>query len=223
MARVDTAYPALRRRRERDADAALGPVLDAIAEDLAARFAARAPRTLPPARRRARRDVLHSALPSTAGGPGRGVARALGDEVRARKWDPEVMQPWLRTVAANIAEGETEYWQELVRHLAENPDQATDAAMDALAVRIRDASPALASDMATTAMNFAAQDAAEANDADLKIWRTNSTNPRESHAAMSGESQPISGQFSNGLRQPGGRGPAAETANCRCSLLIVKG
>ncbi|GAA1992877.1 hypothetical protein GCM10009718_33240 [Isoptericola halotolerans] len=222
MVRVDTHYPLLRARRERDATAALVPVVDAITDDLAARLSTGARITVPAALRRDLRDVIHAELTTTADEAGQRVALALGDE-RARKWDPEVMQPWLRKTAASIADGETEYWARLVRYFAENPDEATDAAMDALVVRISKQAPALAGDMVTASISFAAQDAGEANDAEFKVWRVNSTNPRESHAALSGETVPMRESFSNGLRQPGARGPAEETANCRCSIDIVKG
>lgn len=54
-----------------------------------------------------------------------------------------------------------------------------------------------------------------------KTWRTNSGNPRASHAAMNGETVPIDDTFSNGLEYPGGIGAGAdEVAGCMCSVTI---
>lgn len=56
----------------------------------------------------------------------------------------------------------------------------------------------------------------------MKRWVTNSGNPRETHAAMNGETVPIDGVFSNNLPHPGawGAGPG-ESAGCQCSIQIV--
>jgi len=52
-----------------------------------------------------------------------------------------------------------------------------------------------------------------------KTWVVNSTNPRDSHAAMNGETVGIYERFSNGMRWPGDyEGSAEETVNCECSL-----
>lgn len=55
-----------------------------------------------------------------------------------------------------------------------------------------------------------------------KRWKTNSSNPRESHAAMNGETVGIDENFSNNLPWPGGIGAGAdEVAGCQCSLVIL--
>lgn len=52
-----------------------------------------------------------------------------------------------------------------------------------------------------------------------KTWVVNSTNPRDSHSAMNGETVGIRDRFSNGMRWPGDyEGSARETVNCECSL-----
>jgi len=52
-----------------------------------------------------------------------------------------------------------------------------------------------------------------------KTWIVNSTNPRDSHAAMNGETVGVRERFSNGLRWPGDyEGSAEETVHCECSL-----
>lgn len=51
-----------------------------------------------------------------------------------------------------------------------------------------------------------------------KTWVVTSGNPRESHAAMDGETVPVDEQFSNGLDWPGSFGDPDEVANCNCSI-----
>lgn len=54
-----------------------------------------------------------------------------------------------------------------------------------------------------------------------KTWQVNSQNPRASHAAMNGETVPVSQDFSNGLPWPSAMGAGAdEAAGCMCSLII---
>lgn len=53
-----------------------------------------------------------------------------------------------------------------------------------------------------------------------KTWRHHgSKNPRDSHAAMDGETVGLDERFSNGADYPGDLGlPAEETVNCRCTI-----
>lgn len=75
---------------------------------------------------------------------------------------------------------------------------------------------------ATTFAGFAAVEAGRQNSSSsTKTWVVNSANPRPSHAAMNGETVPVSENFSNGLAWPGDAGGGAdEVAGCRCSLVI---
>jgi hypothetical protein len=60
-----------------------------------------------------------------------------------------------------------------------------------------------------------------APDTATKTWRVTSSNPRASHAAMDGETVPISEQFSNGMDFPGDTaGGADEVAGCECTVTI---
>jgi HK97 family phage portal protein len=71
----------------------------------------------------------------------------------------------------------------------------------------------------TSAGNFGANEAARAIALRQKTWRVNSSNPRESHAAMDGETVGIRETFSNGLRWPGDpQGSADDNAGCQCSV-----
>jgi HK97 family phage portal protein len=76
----------------------------------------------------------------------------------------------------------------------------------------------------TTASNFGSYEAANASNLRRKRWRVNSNNPRDSHAAMNGETVGIRDLFSNGLRWPGDpRGSAEQNANCQCGIDYLKG
>ncbi len=70
---------------------------------------------------------------------------------------------------------------------------------------------------------FASTEAANqvAGDKATKTWITNGDKPRPSHAARSGETVPLSENFSGGMAWPGdSAGGADEVAGCTCSLDI---
>ena len=56
-----------------------------------------------------------------------------------------------------------------------------------------------------------------------KTWVVTSSNPRPSHARMSGETVPIDSRFSNGADWPGDSSAlgAADVANCKCEVVIT--
>jgi hypothetical protein len=71
----------------------------------------------------------------------------------------------------------------------------------------------------TTLSNYGGYKAAVKGGITTKTWVVNSTNPRDSHASMNGETVGIYDRFSNGMRWPGDyEGSASETVNCECSL-----
>jgi HK97 family phage portal protein len=85
----------------------------------------------------------------------------------------------------------------------------------------------IATGLATFMSGFATAEAAGqiARRHDLeptKTWVTSSgPNTRSEHAALNGETVPLSEQFSNGLLWPGdSSGDAADNANCNCTLVI---
>ncbi|GAB3889072.1 phage portal protein [Terrabacter terrigena] len=73
----------------------------------------------------------------------------------------------------------------------------------------------------TACSGFASSEAAKqvAGDAATKTWIAGA-NARPSHASMSGETVPLSENFSNGLAWPGDAGDADEVAGCNCELEI---
>lgn len=81
----------------------------------------------------------------------------------------------------------------------------------------------IAATLVTTFSAFATAEAAKqvAGDKATKTWIVTSTNPRASHAAMSGETVLVSEDFSNGMAWPGdANGGADEVAGCTCDLQI---
>ena len=71
----------------------------------------------------------------------------------------------------------------------------------------------------TTAASFGAHEAAQAGGLRMKTWRVNSSNPRDFHLAMHGETVGIRERFSNGMRWPGDpAGGAENNAHCQCSV-----
>jgi len=72
----------------------------------------------------------------------------------------------------------------------------------------------------TTASMFGSAEAANAGGLRTKTWVVNSSQPRDTHLRMDGETVGIRDRFSNGLRWPGDpSGRAEENANCQCSVL----
>ena len=71
----------------------------------------------------------------------------------------------------------------------------------------------------TAAASFGSTEAAQAGGLQTKRWRVNSSDPRDAHLAMDGETVPIRERFSNGMRWPGDpAGGAENNANCQCSV-----
>lgn len=70
-------------------------------------------------------------------------------------------------------------------------------------------------------VGFGVTEAARQNGGEkaTKTWVVTSANPRDSHAAMDGETVPVDGTFSNGLDWPGGFGDPDEVAGCQCEVI----
>jgi len=83
-------------------------------------------------------------------------------------------------------------------------------------------SGSVAAGVLASSAGFASVEAASqvSNGVAEKTWITG-PNARPSHAAMNGETVPLSENFSNGLAWPGDAGDADEVAGCNCSLDIT--
>jgi HK97 family phage portal protein len=142
---------------------------------------------------------------------------------RAQGWSAEVMNGWLAAAALHHAELHDGAGETAAVEAAAAPAPPEDgglAAVLALAAAVWVAAALTRSETAATeARNFGGHDAAGASGLGFKRWVTTSSDPRAQHAAINGETVPLGGVFSNGLRWPGdATGDAAETANCRCLL-----
>ena len=75
----------------------------------------------------------------------------------------------------------------------------------------------------TSASTFGSNEGAQQGGLKTKRWQVNSSNPRDEHAAMNGETVGIGELFSNGMRWPGDpAGGADNNANCMCSVTFGK-
>lgn len=129
-----------------------------------------------------------------------------------------VMQAWLKEHAAiQAASFNGQVRDELTGALLE-PDPA-EAVRRVFALALSVWAPRQARSGVTTASNFGSMEAARAAQLTKKTWRTTSSNPRPTHAALNGETVGIKDRFSNGLRWPGDpEGSADETAGCQCRV-----
>lgn len=216
MSRVDTAYPQLRKRRRAATRAALGALLAAQAEDVTARESAGLTVLLTALWDARLADVLFTENRVTAREVGQRVAQAISDG-DPKVFDPDVLDDWLR---AN-ADGAAKQINDATRAKLDEAAGAVAVAEVMEAVQGTGAAK-YAATAVTGAVGFAAMDAARAEGASAKVWRTNSGNPRSAHRAVNGEAVPIDGEFRNGMEWPGDwSGGPAEVINCQCSLTLL--
>lgn len=163
-------------------------------------------------------DVIFQNGKQTATEFGRLMYQLLADrdggpvETRFR---PDFLDEWIGEVSENVGKAMV---AGMVADLAVNDDP------DSMFERYRTSATLMAVSLTTSFAQFGAHDGARAAGARNKTWRTNSGNPRSSHAALDGEAVPLGQPFSNGMRWPGDRaGGVEETAGCQCSLTFSKG
>lgn len=130
----------------------------------------------------------------------------------------EGMLPWLEEHSCIQAESINAHTREAVTEALREPEplDAVKAVFgQALTVWVvRQAVSAI-----TAGANFGAHEAARAGGLSKKTWHVNSSNPRQAHAAMNGETVGIREAFSNGMKWPGDpAGGAENNANCQCSV-----
>jgi HK97 family phage portal protein len=130
----------------------------------------------------------------------------------------EWMMPWLKEHAQRQAVYINEYTRDEVQKAIADPEPLEAVKRVFLLAgsvwAVRQAITAV-----TSASSFGAYEGAKAAKLKTKTWRVNSTNPRDAHLAMDGETVGIRERFSNGMRWPGDpSGGAENNANCNCSL-----
>ena len=132
--------------------------------------------------------------------------------------DPSEMDAWIaessRIAAESVNATTQAQLDEALR--ADDPVEAIRGVFElALAARAAE----IAMSRTTTLANFGALNGARQGGLRTKTWHVNSSNPRPSHARMSGATVGIRELFSNGMMWPGDpRGGADEVAGCTCSV-----
>ena len=159
---------------------------------------------------------------------GQAVAEGLGFDPEA--YDVDRTLAFLAAVAKSRAEMINSTTQEqITAALAaedEEPDEGTEPAPTPADVFEDAKGPralAAAATLVTTFSSFATTEAAvqTGGGKTVKTWITSSGNPRASHAAMDGETVPISDLFSNGMNWPGDpAGGPDEVAGCMCGVEV---
>lgn len=213
MARFDTAYPLIRERLREANLLALVSVFESMSADVLARFEAGAATLLS-----SRWDAV---LGEVISGRNRATAEEIGGRLAAEmgfsEFDPGVMGSWLDENARIVSEDINAQTREKLA-AAEDIDEV----QHQLDILSTSSAEMYAVSMVTAIAGFAARDTAEKAGAPAKMWEVNSTNPRNSHRRMNGETVAIGERFSNGLLWPGDyRGGAEDNANCRCSMVIL--
>jgi hypothetical protein len=151
---------------------------------------------------------------------GRKTLERLG--LPSDRYDKDATVEWLKANAEGVAGGiNGRTGAEVGAALeAPNPNEALDDLFTGY-VAVRAAQ--VAETHTTGVSGFATNEAArQVGMRGTKTWTTNSGNPRSTHAALSGQTVPIDGLFSNGAKWPGDIVlPADERAGCKCSLSIT--
>jgi len=149
----------------------------------------------------------------TAGEWANGFAERLGTEV-----SEERMLGWLEEhsrIQAEYINGQT---RDQVEQALREPDPLQ-AVKDVFVLAVSVWAARQAVSAVTAAASFGAHEAASAGGLRQKTWRVNSSNPRDAHLIMDGETVGIRDRFSNGMRWPGDPiGGAENNANCNCSV-----
>ena len=149
------------------------------------------------------------------------VSDAIGQKIAAQLTSAYYSgntQKYLRLLAETRAKYINQTTYDEISY-GQEQDQSIDTIFDGRLL----AAALIAEGLASTAEEFATQEAIEqaeyqgviASPRVTKTWHTGD-NPRESHAAMDGETVDYDDTFSNGLRWPHDYGPADEVAGCNC-------
>lgn len=162
-------------------------------------------------------DDLYRLAVSTSSVIGKAQAVKLG--FAEDDYDTDRTLAFLKTVAASRAGMVNSTTRDRIKKALDDGNPPADVFAEAKSTR----SAQIATTLVTTFSAFATTEAAKqvAGDRATKTWIVTSTNPRASHAAMSGETVLVSEDFSNGMAWPGdANGGADEVAGCTCDLQI---
>lgn len=138
------------------------------------------------------------------------------------EFDEDRTLAWLKEVSRRSAESINATTRAKIADAldADEPGEALDSMFEAQSSRALE----VAVSTVTLLSGFASVEAAQqvAPERATKTWVVTSSNPRASHAAMDGETVPLSENFSNGAAWPGDGAnlSADDIAGCQCSLVI---
>lgn len=155
------------------------------------------------------------------------TARAVGDQVASDlggQYSADELSDWIATDAASSAAAINGTTAAEVKKALDGADGDPLGAIENLFIGLIAARIAqMAISRVTSVSLIAGHAAARQNGGKKKVWVVAGPNPRPSHEAMSGESAPLDGVFSNGMRGPGDvSGGADEVAGCTCELEFSK-
>jgi HK97 family phage portal protein len=152
-------------------------------------------------------------------------------DVSAEDYDPALTTPWLEVNADATAATITDRLADVVANAvesakslkADDPDPVivtpAKAVDDAFATFLDGMLLVYAATRVTGLASFARTDVAEKAGRPSKTWRTNSSDPRSSHASLNGVTIPMGDRFANGALWPGDPALSAdERANCTCTI-----
>lgn len=136
------------------------------------------------------------------------------------EYDVERTLAWLREHVSGVASGVNQTTRDQLRDALKDAELEK-AVQHVFEVAIAARAAQIARTEVTAASGFGTREAAQQTGSELtKTWITGS-NPRQTHAAMNGETVGIEDLFSNGARWPGDSLlPADERAGCNCHLEI---
>lgn len=155
------------------------------------------------------------------------TARTFGGLLALRAgltWTPDLMRSWLRKNAEHASGAISNATANLVAAAMAGGVVDQDRIRDIFGGLSASRSQQIATRQTTAIVNFGEHDAAKQGGLSAKTWQVTSQNPRESHAAIDGETVAMEDVFGNGLRFPGDpNGSADETAGCSCRLTYGAG
>lgn len=173
-------------------------------------------------------DDLYKVMSDLVDRFGYEAMKALADDPAA--WSGRRTDGYVRAVAEAKAHGiNASTFRDLLRALEgevpEGDEKATPRGVFEYAKGFR--ADVLGASLATTLVNWATTEAVRQSGRQTselwKRWVVTSGNPRDTHAALNGETVPYDGTFSNGAQWPGDTGAldVDEVAGCQCQLEIL--
>lgn len=142
----------------------------------------------------------------------------------AEGWAAEAMDGYLdemaNTTASRVNSGVVEATSEAAAAPAADDERDQGERISNSFAVLASASAVAFGSVVTEARGFGGHDAAQVSGVASKTWLVTSSNPRESHAAMHGETVGIHERFSNGAKWPGdGSGLSVDDmAGCMCGV-----